>query len=147
MRINRIVRIATAAAFALLLGLPAATAQESGMDHSKHAQMQKMEQKAQGADASGTKCQMMDAKLDRLVERMNAATGPEKIAAMQELLTELVAQRKSMHTMMRKMMQKKMGARSSGEDMPGGDTSSRCGTMKKQKMQQAEEAGEDTSGR
>ena len=39
-----------------------------------------------------------------LVGRMQAADGAEKMAAMEELLTALVAQRREMHKMMPKMM-------------------------------------------
>ncbi|MCH7867916.1 MAG: hypothetical protein IH881_09485 [Myxococcales bacterium] len=41
--------------------------------------------------------------VDELVGRMRAADGAEKMAAMEELLTVLVAQRRQMHKMMRGM--------------------------------------------
>ncbi len=44
-----------------------------------------------------------NAAVDELVERMRAADGAEKMAAMEELLTALVAQRREMHKMMRSM--------------------------------------------
>ncbi len=44
-----------------------------------------------------------DAALDELVGRMQAADGAEKMAAMEELLTALVTQRREMHKMMRSM--------------------------------------------
>ncbi len=44
-----------------------------------------------------------NATLDELVGRMRAADGAEKMAAMEELLTALVAQRREMHKMMRSM--------------------------------------------
>ncbi len=44
-----------------------------------------------------------NAAVDELVERMRAADGAVKIAAMEELLTVLVEQRREMHKMMRSM--------------------------------------------
>ncbi len=44
-----------------------------------------------------------NAAVDHLVGRMQAADGAEKMAAMEELLTALVAQRREMHKMMRSM--------------------------------------------
>ncbi len=44
-----------------------------------------------------------DAALDELVGRMQAAEGAEKVAAMEEMLTVLVAQRREMHKRMRSM--------------------------------------------
>lgn len=46
----------------------------------------------------------LDARLDSLVSRMNAAAGERKLAAMADVLNELVAQRKAMrHRMSRTM--------------------------------------------
>ena len=42
-----------------------------------------------------------DAALDELVGRMQAADGEEKLAAMEEVLTALVTQRREMHKRMR----------------------------------------------
>lgn len=48
-----------------------------------------------------------DAKLDQLVEQMNAASGDAKVSATAAVVTELVRQHKSMHDeMMRGMMTK-----------------------------------------
>lgn len=44
-----------------------------------------------------------DAKLDDLIAKMNAATGQAKIEQMAAVLTELVAQRKTMHGRMMSM--------------------------------------------
>lgn len=55
---------------------------------------------------------MMDslsARLDTLVSRMNQATGNRRIAAMADVITELVAQRKVMQEHMRAMMQSGRG--------------------------------------
>jgi hypothetical protein len=60
---------------------------------------------------------MMDsanARLDTLVQRMNRATGSAKVAAMAQVINELVAQRRAMQTHMREMMQ------SHGRMMGGG---------------------------
>ena len=45
-----------------------------------------------------------NAAVDELVERMRAADGAEKMAAMEELLTALVTQRREMNKMMPKIM-------------------------------------------
>ena len=45
-----------------------------------------------------------DARLDTLVTRMNRATGNAKVAAMADVINELVAQRKAMRQHMRGMM-------------------------------------------
>jgi hypothetical protein len=50
---------------------------------------------------------MMDSlntRLDSLVARMNAATGEAKVPAMADVINELVAQRRAMHTRMGGMM-------------------------------------------
>lgn len=44
------------------------------------------------------------AKLDDLIAKMNAATGPQKMDQMAAVLTELVAQQKTMHARMMSMM-------------------------------------------
>jgi hypothetical protein len=51
----------------------------------------------------------LSARLDTLVNRMNQATGNRRIAAMAEVITELVAQRKAMQEHMRAMMQSGRG--------------------------------------
>ena len=50
-----------------------------------------------------------NAALDHLVGRMRAAEGAEKLAAMEEMLTVLVAQRREMHKRMRSMPQMMCG--------------------------------------
>ncbi len=50
-----------------------------------------------------------NAALDDLVDRMQAAEGAEKVAAMEEMLTVLVAQRREMHKRMRSMPQMMCG--------------------------------------
>ncbi len=50
-----------------------------------------------------------NAALDELVGRMQAAEGAEKMAAMEEVLTALVAQRREMHKRMRSMPQMMCG--------------------------------------
>ena len=46
----------------------------------------------------------LDARLDSLMTRMNRATGERKLAAMADVLNELVAQRKAMRSGMQRMM-------------------------------------------
>ena len=47
----------------------------------------------------------LDARLDTLVSRMNKATGDRKMAAMADVINELVAQRRAMKAGMHRMMQ------------------------------------------
>ena len=51
----------------------------------------------------------LDARLDTLVARMNRTTGNKKVAAMAEVLNELVAQRKLMQAHMRQIMESHRG--------------------------------------
>ena len=56
--------------------------------------------------------QMMDsanARLDSLVQRMNRASGNAKVSAMAQVINELVAQRRTMQSHMRQMMQSHRG--------------------------------------
>jgi hypothetical protein len=46
----------------------------------------------------------LDARLDTLTARMNRATGNARIAAMADVINELVAQRRTMHRQMHEMM-------------------------------------------
>jgi hypothetical protein len=50
-----------------------------------------------------------DAKLDQLVQQMNAASGEAKVDATAAVVTELVRQQKSMHAHMGKMHDEMMG--------------------------------------
>ena len=52
-----------------------------------------------------------DARLDALVNDMNAATGDAKVNAVAAVVTELVRQQKSMHERMGQMHQQMMGGR------------------------------------
>jgi hypothetical protein len=49
----------------------------------------------------------MNLRLDTLVARMNRASGNMKVAAMAEVINELVAQRRAMQEHMRAMMQRR----------------------------------------
>ena len=66
-----------------------------------------------GADSGmGMQQHMMDsmnARLDTLVSRMNAATGNRKVTAMADVINELVAQRRVMQDHMHKMMHSRNG--------------------------------------
>jgi succinylglutamate desuccinylase len=68
---------------------------------------------------------MMDsanARLDSLVHRMNRASGNAKVAAMAQVINELVAQRRSMQTHMRQMMRSHGGMMEGQMMHHGGDT-------------------------
>lgn len=68
--------------------------------------------------------QMMDSlngRLDTLVSRMNAASGSGKVAAMADVINELVSQRKVMQNHMRQMMESWQGTnRMMGQPGPAG---------------------------
>jgi hypothetical protein len=70
---------------------------------------------------------MMDsanARLDTLVRRMNRATGNAKVAAMAEVINEMVSQRRAMQAHMRQMMQgHDRGGGMMKQQRPGSDTS------------------------
>jgi hypothetical protein len=61
----------------------------------------------------------MTSRLDSLVSRMNKATSKTKVAAMAEVINELVAQRKAMWGRMDAMMESRHGMMG---NMPGRDT-------------------------
>ncbi len=82
-----------------------------GMGMGKSSQMKecmqmmgKMErEEMEMGDMEMEEMQTTNASIDELLGRMRAADGAEKMAAMEELLTALVAQRREMHKMMRGM--------------------------------------------
>ncbi len=89
-----------------------AWSQESPMEHGKMG-MGKM---GMGESPQMKGCMQMmgemettNAALDGLVGRMQAAEGAEKVGAMEEVLTALVAQRREMHKRMRSMPQMMCG--------------------------------------
>jgi len=107
-----------------------AWSQESTMEHGKMGMMgmgkMEMEEMETGESSKMMVCMQMmgkmgmgkmemgemettNAAVDKLVGRMRAADGSEKMAAMEELLTALVAQRREMHKMMRSMPQMMCG--------------------------------------
>ena len=49
-----------------------------------------------------------DAKLDQLLNQAKSAKGEQKVAALEALVTEMVAQRKAMHDRMTKMHERMM---------------------------------------
>jgi hypothetical protein len=51
----------------------------------------------------------LNARLDTLVSRMNRASGNKKVAAMADVINELVAHRKMMQEHMRQMMESRQG--------------------------------------
>ena len=80
------------------------------------------------------KMEAMDARLDELVKKMNAATGSKKTDAVAAVINELVAQRKQMHEQMMAMlpeMMKHMMAHMRMGMMKGMDDSmAKCPMMK-----------------
>ena len=64
----------------------------------RHPDMPQMTQHTQTMDS-------MNVRLDTLVARMNRMTGNQKIAAMADVINELVAQRHGMQQQMRRMME------------------------------------------
>ncbi len=103
-------RTITGLALISALVLPVtAWSQESSMEHGKMGMGKSSQMKA---------CMQMmgemettNAVLDELVGRMQAADGAEKVAAMEEVLTALVAQRRVMHKRMRSMPQMMCGGK------------------------------------
>ena len=86
-----------------------AWSQESPMEHGKMGM-------GMGKSPQMNACMQMmgemettNAALDGLVGRMQAAEGAEKVGAMEEVLTALVAQRREMHKRMRSMPQMMCG--------------------------------------
>ena len=63
--------------------------------------------------------QQLTSRLDSLVSRMNKATSQTKVAAMADVINELVAQRKAMWGRMGAMMESRHGMMG---NMPGRDT-------------------------
>lgn len=51
----------------------------------------------------------LNARLDTLASRMNRASGSRKVAAMADVINELVAQRRTMQSHMREMMESRGG--------------------------------------
>ena len=98
-------RIATIAALAALaLSAQVSAAQQPGPP-------QPPDQRP-GTPGMAAQMQMMDslnARLDTLLSRMNRATGNRKVAAMADVINELVAQRKMMQQHMRQMMESRQG--------------------------------------
>ncbi len=94
-----------------------AWSQESPMEHGKMGMgKMKMGEMEMGESPHMKACMQMmgemettNAELDDLVGRMRAAEGAEKVAAMEEMLTVLVAQRREMHKRMRSMPQMRCG--------------------------------------
>jgi hypothetical protein len=96
-----------AAAAALALSAQVSAAQQPGPP-------QPPDQRAGGGGMPGMAEQMrvmdsLNARLDTLVIRMNRATGNRKVAAIADVINELVAQRKAMQQHMRQMMESRQG--------------------------------------
>lgn len=99
--------------FAVALGVGAAGAQQppKPQSHEQHADTAKTEQgmmaKCQAMMAEHDKMmadmKAADQRLDALVAKMNAASGQQKTDATAAVVSEIVAQRKTMHASMMKM--------------------------------------------
>jgi TolA-binding protein len=90
---------------------------------------------------------MMDsanARLDTLVQRMNRATGNAKVAAMAQVINEMVAQRRAMQAHMHRMMQTHGRMMGGPMMMESGTDTARAHTGKPKPG--GETAGTDTSG-
>lgn len=99
-------RVVLAAALLLLLTFTSGMAQ--GTAQQPQANMQEM-MKMHEQMMAGMKVD--NAKLDALVENMNAAAGEEKINAVAVVVTELARQHKAMHEHMGQMHQQMMSGR------------------------------------
>ena len=88
MRIVTILPVAT-----LMLAAPMLAAQQPQPGPGRPANTAMAQQRMRMMDS-------LNARLDTLVIRMNQTTGAKKVAAMAEVITELVAQRKQMRGMM-----------------------------------------------
>lgn len=105
--VSRCARIWSAVAFAGVAGATAVVLAQAPVTGGQQASPP-ARGNAQAATMERGRMQMMmqraaesDQKLDALVTRMNAARGDQKVAAIAEVVTELVAQRKQMHEQMR----------------------------------------------
>lgn len=118
MRMKRIVTLMVTGCAALMLSaLPGIAAQ------TPHPAQHTATAKAKPAAGMDAKCQAMmaerdkmmtemkaaDQRLDDLVSKMNAASGPEKTDATAAVVNEMVTQRRAMQSGMAKMQQDMMG--------------------------------------
>ncbi len=84
-----------------------AWSQESPMEHGKMGMRESSQMKA--CMQMMGKMETTNAVLDGLVGRMQAAEGAEKVGAIEEVLTAMVAQRREMHKRMQSMPQMMCG--------------------------------------
>jgi polyhydroxyalkanoate synthesis regulator protein len=123
---------------ALLLGAGVVAAQQPGPPPPQgHGQGAEMSARTGTADQARM-MESLNHRLDSLVARMNRVTGAGKVAAMADVINELVAQRKVMQEHMRRMMESRKGMMRMMEDSlpvsPGAPT------------QRADSAAADTAG-
>jgi len=98
---------------ALMLGAGALAAQQPGPPEQKqrqqeHRQRTGMPDRPRIVDQRRT-MDSLNTLLDSLVARMNRAIGAQKVAAMADVINQLVVQRKAMQGHMRQMMEKREG--------------------------------------
>ena len=86
-------------------GQPSAGAGQRDQQPSKMQDMMKMHEQMMA------EMKAANAKLDQLVQKMDAATGDAKVNATGDVVRELVAQHKAMHTRMGQMHQQMMSGR------------------------------------
>lgn len=100
----QIVRLGLALA-GLALGAPALAAQQPVSPHMPQRPHSGMMMDSAAMAGHMRMSDSLDARLDTLVGRMNKATGDRKMAAMADVINELVAQRRAMTAGMHRMMQ------------------------------------------
>jgi uncharacterized coiled-coil protein SlyX len=111
---------------ALVLGAGALAAQQPGPPDQKQQQQEHRQRAGMPVRPRiaehGRTMDSLNTRLDSLVARMNRATGSQKVAAMADVINELVAQRKAMQGHMRQMMGKREGMMDMMDDSATADT-------------------------
>jgi hypothetical protein len=97
---KQVLGVALAATVAWTSGL---AAQQPG-GHSGHGGPRGSDSAAAMMQRHGREMDSLDARLDSLMTRMNRSTGAARVDAMAAAITELVAQRRTMHAHHRDMM-------------------------------------------
>jgi hypothetical protein len=103
-----VARIADVAAAARGQQSPSAATQQEH-EHAQPSAQPNMQDMMKMHQQMMAEMKAADAKLDQLVQQMNAASGEAKVNATAAVVTELVRQQKSMHAHMGKMHDQMMG--------------------------------------
>lgn len=93
----------------LALGAPALAAQQPASPHTPPRRPPGMMMDSAAMAGHMRMIDSLDARLDTLVSRMNKATGDRKMAAMADVINELVGQRRAMRAGMQRTMQSPHG--------------------------------------